>query len=119
MKQKIMEIIGYIFNGFSIVLLILIFAGFCTNENTPKIPSGVITYSKLFTDEMSTEVSCYRIPALITASDGTLIAAVDERVESCTDLRTNKNINNEIVFVQFSLQWLTRDEDRIEKEENE
>jgi len=75
------------------VLLILTFAGFCTNENTSKIPSGVITYSALFTDEMSTDVSCYRIPALITAPDGTLIVAADERVESCADLRTNQNIN--------------------------
>ncbi len=82
MKQKIIA-----------VLIISILTVFCKHDNTPKISIVVITYSKLFTDEMSTEISCYRIPALITASDGTLIAAVDERVESCADLKSNKNIN--------------------------
>lgn len=36
---------------------------------------------------------CYRIPSLITAKDGTLIAAADERIEGCGDLIYNKDIN--------------------------
>jgi sialidase-1 len=36
---------------------------------------------------------CYRIPALITASNGDVIAAIDERVENCGDLRSNRDIN--------------------------
>ena len=32
-------------------------------------------------------VSCYRIPAITTAPDGSLIAAIDERVPSCGDLK--------------------------------
>lgn len=38
-------------------------------------------------------VSCYRIPALTTAPDGSLIAAIDERVQSCGDLGWNRDIN--------------------------
>ncbi|MCB0686240.1 MAG: exo-alpha-sialidase, partial [Saprospiraceae bacterium] len=35
----------------------------------------------------------YRIPALVTATDGTVIAAIDDRVSSCDDLRSNQDIN--------------------------
>lgn len=39
------------------------------------------------------EFGCYRIPSLMTASNGDLIAAIDERVENCGDLRSNRDIN--------------------------
>lgn len=39
------------------------------------------------------DVSCYRIPALTTAPDGSLIAAIDERVPSCGDLKWSRDIN--------------------------
>lgn len=38
-------------------------------------------------------VSCYRIPALIKAANGDLIAAADQRISSCADLRSNDDIN--------------------------
>ena len=38
-------------------------------------------------------VSCYRIPAITTAPDGSLIAAIDERVPSCGDLKWSRDIN--------------------------
>ena len=38
-------------------------------------------------------VGCYRIPAIISAPNGDLITAIDERIPSCADLRDNKNIN--------------------------
>ena len=41
---------------------------------------------KLFSvdaQDTSRAVSCYRIPAITTAPDGSLIAAIDERVPSC------------------------------------
>ncbi|PCE63146.1 sialidase [Sediminicola luteus] len=47
----------------------------------------------LFNKEMNDSVSCYRIPALITAPNGDLIAAIDERVPSCGDLKWSKDIN--------------------------
>ncbi len=39
------------------------------------------------------DVACYRIPALITTPNGNLVAAIDERVETCGDLRANRDIN--------------------------
>ena len=38
-------------------------------------------------------IACYRIPSIVTAPNGDLITAIDERVHSCADLRDNKNIN--------------------------
>ena len=36
---------------------------------------------------------CYRIPSLITAKNGDLIAAIDQRFNTCGDLNKNDNIN--------------------------
>ena len=47
-------------------------------------------------------IACYRIPSIVTAPNGDLITAIDERVSSCADLRDNKNINlkmNEEIFI--------------------
>jgi len=38
-------------------------------------------------------VSCYRIPAIVTAPNGDLLVAIDERVPSCGDLKWSKDIN--------------------------
>lgn len=43
--------------------------------------------------DTSRRVSCYRIPALTTAPDGSIIAAIDERVPSCGDLKWSRDIN--------------------------
>lgn len=61
--------------------------------DTPGIADGVITHQNLFGSAADDGVACYRIPALVTAPNGDLIAAIDERVPSCADLRGNKNIN--------------------------
>jgi sialidase-1 len=47
----------------------------------------------LFNVKMKSNVSCYRIPALLVAKNGDLIAAIDERGPSCADLKANDNIN--------------------------
>jgi len=47
----------------------------------------------LFNVKMKSDVACYRIPALVVASNGDLIAAIDERGPSCADLKANDNIN--------------------------
>lgn len=52
-----------------------------------------IEFRNLFQAEMRSNVSCYRIPALIKAPNGDLVAAIDERVSSCGDLKWNKDIN--------------------------
>ncbi|SMO85521.1 sialidase-1 [Saccharicrinis carchari] len=47
----------------------------------------------LFNASTNPEVSCYRIPTIVTAPNGDLICAMDERVPSCNDLNRNKDIN--------------------------
>ena len=42
---------------------------------------------------MANNISCYRIPAIVTAPNGDLIVAIDERVTSCGDLKWSKDIN--------------------------
>lgn len=58
-----------------------------------QIADGLIEYHDLFNKTMNDSVSCYRIPALVTAPNGDLIAAIDERVPSCGDLKWSKDIN--------------------------
>ena len=47
----------------------------------------------LFFTGMKSGVACYRIPAIATTPDGTLLAVIDERMGSCRDLGQNENIN--------------------------
>lgn len=47
----------------------------------------------LFDKSMNKDISCYRIPALATAPNGDLLAAIDERVPSCGDLHLSDDIN--------------------------
>jgi sialidase-1 len=52
-----------------------------------------LVFQSLFNARLYPEVACYRIPSLVTAPNGDLIAAIDERVPSCGDLKWNKDIN--------------------------
>ena len=52
-----------------------------------------LQFQNLFDPDVKQGVACYRIPALVTAADGSLIIAIDERNETCGDLRYNKDIN--------------------------
>ena len=52
-----------------------------------------LAFNDLFSAEGQPGVACYRIPALATTVNGTLIAAIDERVPSCEDLKWNRDIN--------------------------
>ncbi|NNF36519.1 MAG: exo-alpha-sialidase [Saprospiraceae bacterium] len=52
-----------------------------------------LNYTVLFNGNTDTTVSCYRIPAIITAKNGDLIVAIDERVPSCGDLKWSDDIN--------------------------
>lgn len=47
----------------------------------------------LFSNKNQDKVACYRIPSIVTAKNGTLVAVADERHNSCGDLIYNKNIN--------------------------
>lgn len=52
-----------------------------------------LEFVDLFDNSMNSEVFCYRIPSLVTTTNGTLIAAIDERNNSCGDLKWNRDIN--------------------------
>jgi len=52
-----------------------------------------LKFHEVFSKSQNSKVSCYRIPSIITTDKGTLIAAADERVMSCKDLKSNKDIN--------------------------
>lgn len=47
----------------------------------------------LFTNQNQEKVSCYRIPSIVKAPNGDLIAIADERHDNCGDLIYNQNIN--------------------------
>lgn len=65
----------------------------CLFRNLPGQDLPSRSFQDLFYTGMKQGVSCYRIPALATAPDGTLLAAIDERVPSCKDLGQNQDIN--------------------------
>lgn len=75
-----------------ILLLFFLLLGY-TAYAQPETSAQGIEYLSLFDSTSKTDVSCYRIPALLTATNGDLIAAIDERVSSCGDLKFNDNIN--------------------------
>ena len=57
------------------------------------ISEGSLYQLDLFNVNMKGNVACYRIPSLVVARNGDLIAAIDERGPSCADLKANDNIN--------------------------
>jgi sialidase-1 len=59
----------------------------------PQSENEALYFKDLFNTRLEPGVSCYRIPALITAPNGDLIVAIDERVTSCGDLRDCDDIN--------------------------
>ena len=52
-----------------------------------------LQFQNLFFTQPGDGISCYRIPALVTAPNGNLIAAIDQRVPNCGDLNRSKDIN--------------------------
>jgi len=74
-------------------LLILPLSFAAAQDKEPKLAEGLIEVHDLFNTSMNLGVSCYRIPALVTASNGDLVVAIDERVPSCQDLRGSDDIN--------------------------
>lgn len=70
----------------------IIYNGYSQNEFIRNHHDS-IEFRNLFDAAMEDRVSCFRIPALVKAPNGDLIAAIDERVPSCGDLKWNKDIN--------------------------
>ncbi len=78
-----------------IILFMFLFGGVrvYAQDTTLRTESGSIQFTSLFDKTSLSGVACYRIPSLVTAPNGDLIAAVDKRIISCADLRGNKDIN--------------------------
>ena len=74
----------------SLLLLCILFLGACTQREEP---GSEPVFVDLFSAATNEAVACYRIPAITKAHNGDLIAAIDERVPSCNDLRGNPDIN--------------------------
>jgi len=76
------------------ILIVLLCNFSCkAQSNLYKMTEGITSHQDLFNTSMNEDVSCYRIPALITAPNGDLLAAIDERLPSCADLRGSDDIN--------------------------
>jgi sialidase-1 len=78
-------------------LVILLFSALVSNpalgqEEHDSIADGLF-YQNLFDASGNDNVSCYRIPAIVTAPNGDLIVAIDERVPNCRDLKWSGDIN--------------------------
>ncbi|RLD90379.1 MAG: exo-alpha-sialidase [Bacteroidetes bacterium] len=74
-------------------LLFLSSAHILAQNKEPELAEGLTEVHDLFNTSMNPAVSCYRIPAIVTATNGDLVVAIDERVPSCNDLRGSGDIN--------------------------
>lgn len=81
------------------IVFLVIFSS-CGNLNTTRVVGmgdnhvgQPLHFQNLFEAVEKDSISCYRIPALVTAPNGDLIAAIDERVPSCGDLKWSRDIN--------------------------
>ena len=75
-----------------LILVVLLLSACSQTEKKAELGSEP-TFVDLFNSTLSEDVACYRIPAITRAPNGDLIAAIDERVPSCDDLRSNPDIN--------------------------
>jgi len=62
-------------------------------KEMPQLADGLMEVHDLFNATEDPEVACFRIPAIVTAPNGDLVVAIDERVPSCNDLRGSRDIN--------------------------
>lgn len=78
------------------ILIILVsaisFTAYSQNEEV-QAHDHFLKFKNIFDTSMKPGVSCFRIPSIITAPNGNLIVAIDERVPSCADLRGSEDIN--------------------------
>ncbi len=77
----------------SVLLLIALSINLYGQTTEKPLAKGLKKVKNLFSTDMKDSVSCYRIPAMVTAPNGDIICAIDERVPSCADLIGSRNIN--------------------------
>lgn len=75
------------------ILTLLLLSTIATAQEPPTLEGSNLPYQDLYNAENNDSVSCYRIPAIITADNGDVITAIDERVPSCGDLKWSDDIN--------------------------
>ncbi|HPW79023.1 MAG TPA: sialidase family protein [Bacteroidales bacterium] len=76
------------------LLFLLVTAGFLATQcHQGSSEPAIKVRQDLFNTSMRDSVTCYRIPSIVTAPNGDLVVAIDERRESCADLYPNKNID--------------------------
>lgn len=69
------------------ILCLLLMSTFAVAQSTIPVPT------KIFQKNENLKGGCYRIPSLITAQDGTLLAVADQRYNNCRDLKDNDEID--------------------------
>ena len=79
-------------NVLQLIVLSMLLVAFAQNKSI-QTKDEALVFKNIFDTKMESGVSCFRIPAIVTAPNGDLIAAIDERVPSCGDLRISKDIN--------------------------
>ncbi len=76
---------------------IILFSAICfiayPQNQDVQAQDDVLKFKNLFDSNMKPGISCFRIPSIITAPNGDLIVAIDERVPSCGDLKWSNDIN--------------------------
>jgi sialidase-1 len=78
---------------FNLPVLIFLMLNLSAQGKSDALAEGLNVVENIFYSGMEEGVSCYRIPALVTAPNGDLVAAIDQRVPSCGDLKWSDDIN--------------------------
>lgn len=79
--------------GGALLFGLLIIGGLSSCQSSTKAELATPLETVLFATPADSSVACYRIPALTQTPNGTLLAAIDERVPSCADLNGSRDIN--------------------------
>lgn len=79
-------------NNWKFYFVSILILSSCVSQKKTQAPAP-ISFNNLFGSDWSEDISCYRIPAIVTATNGDLLVAIDERVPSCGDLKWSKEIN--------------------------
>jgi sialidase-1 len=77
----------------ALFLIPLAFIALYAQDEITELSPGLTASHVLFDANPDDSIACYRIPSIVTAPNGDLVAAIDERVPSCGDLRWNRDIN--------------------------
>ncbi len=65
---------------FNLLLILILSINLYGQTTEKKLSKGLKNVHNLFSTDMKKGVSCYRIPAMVTAPNGDVVCAIDERV---------------------------------------